>query len=172
MTNFGLHKVPANWPYVHLGPSYAEHEACSWEWQRGRAIILLKFDLVLNCHFKAVLCDLISCLENSCRLESSESKRQEELCAESVQLQAYMRISIGHHVLVMLGPSRFNVLAEGLRGPLHCRSQSEDLLFRNGSAEPRYTGRGLLWRAMGGKNRPSSCADTTHTYETVDSQGQ
>lgn len=171
MTNFGLHKAPANWPYVHLGPSYAEHEACSWESWRSRPIILLKFDLVLNCHFKAVLCDLISCLESSCRLESSEGKRQEELCAESFQLQPYIRVSIGQRVLVMLGPSRFNVLAEGLKGLLHCRSQSEDLLFRNGSAELRYTG-GLLWRAMGGKHGPSSCADTTHTCETVDSQGQ
>lgn len=101
--DFGLHQVPANCPHVCPGHSYEEHKVCSWEPWRSRAVIYLIHDLVQICLFKAVLCDLISCLENSCGLKSKESKKQEQLYTDSVQLQTSVRVATGHHILMMLG---------------------------------------------------------------------
>jgi hypothetical protein len=77
MPDFGLHQVVVNCPHVCADHSYVEHKACNWEPWRSRAIIYLKYALILICLFKAVLCDLISYLENSCGLKSKEDKRQE-----------------------------------------------------------------------------------------------
>lgn len=101
--DFDLHHMPANCPHVCAGHSYAEQKVLSWEPWRSRAVIYLTYDLVQICLFKAVLCDLISCLENSCGLKSKEGKRQEQLCAESGQLQTSAEVTTGHHILMMQG---------------------------------------------------------------------